>query len=191
MINRVFFELLYFLRKARWDSGISPPELLEHLNSVSPGSALDLGCGTGTNAITMAQLAWDVVGIDISARAIKTARRKAKSAGADTIFIQGDVTELKGVQGPFDLVLDIGCFHTLSYRSQKRYAANLQKILLADGTFLLYTHLDRVRDTDPSLPAEDKIRKFFQECCECVNVEIGSDTASQNRSAWFTMKRAS
>jgi len=189
MINRFFFELLYFLRKARWDSGISPPELIEHLNVSSPGKALDLGCGTGTNAITMAQLGWDVVGIDISTRAIKAARRKAKSAGLDIVFVQGDVIKLNGIKGPFDLVLDIGCFHILTYRSQKRYIANLQQILHPDGTFLLYTHLDKESVDDAPLTAEDKIREFFQECCDCVNVVTGSDTASHHRSGWFTMKR--
>ena len=191
MINRFFFELLYFLRKARWDSGISPPELLEHLKNVTPGRALDLGCGTGTNAITMAQFGWDVVGMDFSARAIRAARRKAKFAGIDIVFIQGDVTVLKGVQGTYDLVLDIGCFHTLSHRSQKQYKDNLIHFLRPGGTFLLYTHLEKIGLDSSPLTSEEQICEMFEGCCECTSVITGSDTASQHRSAWFTMKRAS
>jgi cyclopropane fatty-acyl-phospholipid synthase-like methyltransferase len=191
MIRRLFFELLYFRGKANWDSGISPPELLETLNHTTPGRALDLGCGTGTNAMTMAQYGWDVVGVDFSARAIHTARRKAKSSALEITFIRGDVIDLKGIQGSFDLILDIGCFHTLSLRSQQKYKENLKQFLRSGGTFLLYTHLKELESYASMLPSEERIRELFEDCCECESVVIGSDTASLHRSAWFKMKRNS
>jgi cyclopropane fatty-acyl-phospholipid synthase-like methyltransferase len=191
MIRRLFFELLYFRGKANWDSGISPPELLDHLKHTTPGRALDLGCGTGTNAMTMAQFEWDVVGIDFSARAIHAARRKAKSSALEISFIRGDVTDLKGVQGSFDLVLDIGCFHTLSLRAQQKYKENLNQFLRSDGTFLLYSHLKELESKASMLPSEERIRELFEDCCECKSAVIGSDTASHHRSAWFRMKRIS
>ena len=43
---------------------------------MEPGRALDLGCGTGTNAIWLAQHGWTAVGVDFSALAIESARRK-------------------------------------------------------------------------------------------------------------------
>jgi cyclopropane fatty-acyl-phospholipid synthase-like methyltransferase len=191
MIRRLFFELLYLLRKARWDSGISPPELFEYLKTATPGRALDLGCGTGTNVITMAQYGWDVIGVDFSARAIKAARRKARPQSADVQFIQSDVTQLEEVQGTFNLILDIGCFHTLSLPARKRYEENLAHFLQPGGTYLLYAHLDRLGLDDSPKSSEGEICEFFKDVCTCINVVTGSDSASQHHSAWFTMSRVS
>jgi len=65
MIRRLLFELRYLREKTPWDTGISPPELLKYLAESSPGHALDLGCGTGTNAITITKHGWQVVGVDL------------------------------------------------------------------------------------------------------------------------------
>ena len=106
MIRRLLFELRYLREKTPWDTGISPPELLKYLAESSPGYALDLGCGTGTNAITMTQRGWQVVGVDLSALAIRTARRNAHQAGFEIDFRQEDVTRLASIKGPFDFALD-------------------------------------------------------------------------------------
>ena len=108
-----FFNLSYLRKKAPWDSGISPPELLEFIAEHPPGRAIDLGCGTGTNVITLAQHGWQVSGVDFAPRAIKVARRKAKHVKIDADLRVGDVTKLRGVDGKFNLALDMGCFHNL------------------------------------------------------------------------------
>jgi cyclopropane fatty-acyl-phospholipid synthase-like methyltransferase len=69
------FNRWYFGRPP-WDTGVSPPELLAHLDVHAPGRALDIGCGTGTNAITMAQHGWQVTGMDFAVKA--SPRRGAK-----------------------------------------------------------------------------------------------------------------
>ena len=79
-----FWDLMYLFKKTPWDTGITPPEIVAMLDSgkVPIGRALDLGCGTGTNAITLAQHGFDVTAIDVSRRAIALAQRKARSAAA-------------------------------------------------------------------------------------------------------------
>ncbi len=78
----LWWDLVYWLKKTPWDTGITPPEIVAMIDSgkVSIGRALDLGCGTGTNAIYLAQKGFAVTGIDISRRAISLAKRKARSA---------------------------------------------------------------------------------------------------------------
>lgn len=131
------FTGLYY-RHPRWDTGISPPELITFLESHPAGRALDLGCGTGTNAITMARCGWQVTGVDFIRRAIHAGRRKAKAATVEVDFRVGDVTQLKGIQGQFDLVLDIGCFHSLSASQRQQYINNLDNLLAPGGSFLIY-----------------------------------------------------
>ena len=96
-----------------WDTGVSPPELTEFIRSHAPGRALDLGCGTGTNVITLAQHGWWVTGVDFAWRAIRVARRKARRSGVEVELQVADVTRGDAVSGPYDLVLDLGCFHNL------------------------------------------------------------------------------
>ena len=138
-LRRFFFTLMYFRRRTPWDTGISPPELMAHIASHPAGRALDLGCGTGTNAITLARHGWQVAGVDFVGSAIRQAKRKARDAGAAVDFRQGDVTRLDGIRGPFDLALDIGCFHSLPTDGRKAYLDNLEHLLAPGGVFLLYT----------------------------------------------------
>jgi cyclopropane fatty-acyl-phospholipid synthase-like methyltransferase len=189
MIHRLFFELHYLFKKARWDTGISPPELIDFLDNHQPGHALDLGCGTGTNAITIHRYGWEVVGIDISSFAIRMARRKAKSIGAKIHFIQGDVAEFNGVDEAFDLILDIGCFHAIHPESKSKYAGNIRKHLQPNGTFLLYTWLQQEIEGDERLSPEEKLVDLFRGCCECVNILRSKDWESHRPSGWFTFKR--
>jgi ubiquinone/menaquinone biosynthesis C-methylase UbiE len=189
MIRRLFFEFLYLIKRARWDSGISPPELIDYLEHAEPGRALDLGCGTGTNVITMAEYGWEAVGIDFSSGAINRARQKSKQRAVDVHFIRGDVLQLKGVDGKFDLILDLGCFHTLSPQAQRQYIINLKRFLRTGGTYLLYAHLERIGVANPFLSSKEEITQIFEGCCECVDIQTGEDSASHHRSAWCTLKR--
>ncbi len=136
-LKRWMFNLWYF-RTPPWDTGVSPPELLDFLAQHPPGRALDLGCGTGTNVITLAQRGWQVTGVDFAPRAIRLARRKARRAGVKARFLVDDVTRLQGVEPPFDLILDMGCFHGLSAPAQEKYRQKVEQLLAPGGHFLLY-----------------------------------------------------
>jgi cyclopropane fatty-acyl-phospholipid synthase-like methyltransferase len=136
--SRIFFNLWYLFKKPPWDTGISPPELLAYLDSHTPGRALDLGCGTGANLVSMAQRGWQVTGVDFAVKAISAARRKARQAGVKVELHVADVTRIDDIHGPFDLILDIGCFHNLDQGGKLRYLANLVRLLAPQGAFLLY-----------------------------------------------------
>ncbi len=152
------FNLWYF-QKPPWDTGISPPELLAFLQDRRPGRALDLGCGTGTNVITLARAGWQVVGIDFALWAVETARRKCAQAGVDAAVQVGDVSRLENVAGPFDLILDIGCFHSLGEVDRAGYRAGLERLLEPGGVFLIYAHLRETEDSPVGID-ESEIARF-------------------------------
>jgi SAM-dependent methyltransferase len=137
MFRRLSFNLWY-LRKPPWDSGISPPELLEFIQTHSPGKAIDLGCGTGTNVITLARAGWQVTGVDFVPRAIRTAKQKIKREKIKADLHVGDVTKLDGITGPFGFALDIGCFHSLPQKGKLDYLDQLDRILAPGGFWLMY-----------------------------------------------------
>lgn len=185
-LRRVRFTLMYLLRPP-WDTGVSPPELLAFLSTAPAGRALDLGCGTGTNALTLARHDWDVTAVDFAANAIRRARRKAREANLVVDFTVGDVTELRGIDGPFDLILDIGCYHALLPEGREKYQANLKRLLAPGGTYLLYTFLgaegvDRVSGITESEVA--RLRRWLS----LDRKEVGTERGIRP-SAWFWFVR--
>lgn len=183
--RKLVFQLFY-LRKPPWDTGISPPELMAFIDSHPPGRALDLGCGTGTNVITLAQHGWQATGVDFVGRAIQTARRKARLAGVSADVRQGDVTRLEGINGPFDLILDLGCFHSLTEDGMQRYVHNLDRLLAKDGTYLMYCFVKPAGAGGVGL-TEDEL-KLFDGVLKLQNRQNGFDRGERT-SAWFTYSR--
>ncbi|MGD9369657.1 MAG: class I SAM-dependent methyltransferase, partial [Desulfobacteraceae bacterium] len=122
------FEYRYWRRKTPWDTQITPPEVMEYIRGTQPGRALDLGCGTGTNAIELTRHGWQTVGVDFSPKAIVSARKKAAGNNLKIDFHVGDVTNLNFLKGPFDYVLDIGCFFTLKREQQIRYVSEVSSL---------------------------------------------------------------
>jgi SAM-dependent methyltransferase len=138
-LRRWFFEWQYGMGKPRWDTNITPPEVVESIREMKVrGRALDLGCGTGTNAIFLAQHGFQVVGVDFSARAIATARDKARRTQVSVDFHVADVTRLDFLNAPFDFVLDIGCLHGIEPTRRARYAEQLMRLTRAGARFMLY-----------------------------------------------------
>lgn len=184
MLKRLFYTLSY-LSDPPWDTGISPPELMAFIQSHEPGRALDLGCGTGTNAITLAKHGWQVTGVDFVWLAIRAAKRKARKASAEVDFRVGDVTRLEGISGPFDLVLDIGCFHSLPESRKAAYIRNLEHLLSDIGTFLMYGFIQNPGSSDTGISNHDltRLTKFLR----LVERNDGTDRG-QRKSAWFTFQ---
>jgi SAM-dependent methyltransferase len=123
---------MYRTGRTPWDTGVTPPEVVELIegpSAVVPGRALDLGCGTGTNVRYLAEHGWDATGVDAVPAAI--GRATAKLGGvANARVVLGDVTDLAPLDlaGPFDLVLDIGCFHSIAPRRRSAYAAGVDSL---------------------------------------------------------------
>ena len=124
-LDRMLYRLTYRLGTPRWDTGKPQPELEQLVPGRPPGRALDLGCGTGADAVYLAGHGWEAVGIDFAPEAIAAAKKKAADAGVTATFVHGDASRLAdaGVRGPFDLLLDIGCYHTIPAGRRDAYVA--------------------------------------------------------------------
>jgi len=181
-VRRLWFNLWYWLpRRPPWDTGVTPPELERFVASHPPGRALDLGCGTGTNAVYLARHGWNAVGVDFAGRAIAKARGRAREAGVSCTFLVGDVTRLE-VTGPFNLALDIGCLHSIAASGRVGYAAGLARVVRSGGTFLLYAFA-------PGGPAvgmtRDDVAATFADTFQITRIEEGRGRPS----AWYTLMR--
>ena len=187
LLRKLLFNFWYF-RKPPWDTNQTPPEVLQFIENNAPGKALDLGCGTGTNAITLAQHGWQVVGVDFVGKAIREAKQKARQASVAVNFHVGDVTKLAGINGPFDLILDIGCYHNLLQKGMEAYSRNVSRLLDIDGTFLLYAFFrDGDSESRPGVVEADL--EIFSPLLKCITRTDGLERGSRP-SVWLAYSKA-
>jgi SAM-dependent methyltransferase len=154
LIRRISFNLRYF-RRPPWDSGIVPPEVEAFIRDTPPGRALDLGCGTGTSSLALARAGWQCTGIDFAPRAIQIAKQKAASQHLLVDFRVANVLHLPPFPSPFNLVLDIGCFHGLSPSEKIVYFNQFKHLLAPNGTWLLYGFFKANKRPGPGLVPAD------------------------------------
>ena len=185
LLKQLFFSIRY-LGKPPWDTGISPPELMEYIKNNQPGYAFDLGCGTGTNAITLAENGWKTTGVDFSMRAVRKAQQKSERAGITIRFYKDDVSRLKPFKIKFDLLLDIGCFHSLSKTEKERYIGNLPGLLKNGGDYLLYGWY--TENTESGTGINDRDLKAFSSLMTQINRK---DTTEKGKypSVWLLYKK--
>jgi SAM-dependent methyltransferase len=184
-LKQLYFKLLY-LRKPPWDTQVSPPELIEFIAQHPAGRAIDLGCGTGTNVITLAQNGWQVTGVDFVGRALDMAKEKAQRAGVEVNFLIDDVSKLERITGTFDLVLDIGCFHSLSGEEKNTYILNLNRLTDPGSYYLLYGFYQSIDSGSPGLLSSDldAIERTFH----LINRMNGTERGLRP-SAWLTYQK--
>jgi ubiquinone/menaquinone biosynthesis C-methylase UbiE len=185
VLRRLQFSLWYYFRPP-WDSGISPPELLQFIAAHPAGRALDLGCGTGTNVVTLARHGWAVSGMDFAPRAIQLARQKVRAAAVRATLSVGDVTILAGLDGPFDLALDIGCFHGIADR--QAYLLSLDRVLAPSGHWLMYGFFKSSKDElGPGLEAETL--RLIEDHGFLLRSRTDSPDKRGRPSAWFLFQK--
>ena len=194
LISNVLFRLMYRRGFTPWDSGVSPPELVDVIEGprqLPVGRALDLGCGTGTTTVYMATKGWQVTGVDFVPRAIRVARAKASAARLSVSFLVGDVTRLHElpIEPGFDLLFDQGCFHSLPEAAQPAYAREITRMTRSGATYLLYAFgrqpEARRRPFFPKGIVPDEVRALFADF-ELVEARTGTDPFGSH---WYTLRR--
>lgn len=146
-----------------WDTG-EPQSALVRLAEAGEieGRVLDAGCGTGTEALYLAERGHDVTGVDFSERAVERARSKARERGLDVDFHVGDALDLDADLGRFDTAVDVGLFHALEDDQRERYADSLASVLAVGGhAFVLSFAKGAPDDWGPNPVAESEVRESF------------------------------
>jgi SAM-dependent methyltransferase len=191
----IFFRAAYLLGFKPWDSGVPPPELVsvvEGPDSLTPGKALDLGCGTGTNSIYLTQHGWDTTGVDFVPRAVGMARRKAAAAHASPQLLLGDVTRLTelGVGGDYGLLLDLGCFHSIPDARRDAYVQGVSQAARTGATFLLFCFVrgEKASRVGPRGVAPGEVAQRFAAGWEIVSDKRGGPMFGSDAS-WYQMLR--
>jgi SAM-dependent methyltransferase len=162
MSDLVHWDKRYQEGDSPWDTGQPSSELVRVVKErpIPSGRAIDLGCGTGVNAVWLAQQGFETTGIDLSPRAIELARKRADDAGVRVRFLAADLLNPPAeIGGPYDFFFDRGCYHVVRRQSATRYLTTLLHLSAAGSLGLVLAGNAR----EPLVPGppvvtEDEIR---------------------------------
>jgi len=175
------FEWAYRSGTPPWDIGRPQDEFvrLEQAGAIV-GTVLDVGCGTGENAIYLASLGHAAWGIDAAPTAIAAARRKAGDRGVAVTFVIADALDLEALGRTFDTVTDCGFFHTLGDGERVRFAHALHAALGPGGRYHMLCFSDREPGSDgPRRVTRGEIRTAF-----CDGFRVDAIREASLETAW-------
>lgn len=177
-----------------WDVELPPPEVVELVDGLPAGRALDLGCGFGRTCRYLAQQGWQCDGVDFVEQAVSAARERATAAGvADRIaFHVASVADLDFLQPPYDLAVDVGCFHAQAAPVRVQYAQHVARLLKPGGLFLLFAHLREESAGDEGRwVTAAQINALFTHDFSVERMVPGTTTVCGNTwpSGWYWLRR--
>ena len=153
-----------YQKQAPWDIPGPQPAIveLEEAGAIR-GDVLDVGCGTGENALYLASCGHSVWGIDFVPAAIERAGAKAKERGIDVRFQVGDALNLSELRRTFDAVIDSGLFHTFSDEDRVKYVDALSSAIRPGGTYHVLCFSDQEPAGEgPRRVLEAELRRAFE-----------------------------
>jgi SAM-dependent methyltransferase len=146
------------LDKIPWNIETPPDALIELVRGgkVKPCRTIDLGCGAGNYAISLAGMGFDVTGVDSSPTAIRFAREKAEKLGVACSFVVADLLgDLHEVQGKFDFGYDYELLHHFMPDDRETYAKNVASLLNTGAMYLSVCF----SEDDPQFGGKGKVRE--------------------------------
>lgn len=170
-----------------WDTGVPDRHLVQLVKNdgLKPGRLLEVGCGTGTNSIWLARQGFEVVGLDVSPKAIERARSKLEpglSCRFEVLnFLEDDVEG-----APFETIFDRGCFHIFEEETdQARFAARVAELLKPDGRWvsLIGSTEGPARDSGPPRRSLREVIAAIEPALMIVEVQATTFEKSENESA--------
>lgn len=194
-----FYEILYFLRFAPWERDNAAASklraFLDAPDAPARGRALDLGCGYGRNSLLLAERGWNVTGVDSVERALKVAEKRSSKRSLSVRWVRADVTQLGavGLDAPYDLLLDFGCFHGMSDRERARYGASLTAVSGPRSRLLLFAFGRKTRrGPGPRGASREDVERAFSADWEITreeNDESAMRPPGNPSSHWYLLVR--
>jgi SAM-dependent methyltransferase len=172
-----------------WDTGEPEPLLVEFVTSgaVAPCRTLEIGAGTGTNAIWMAERGFDVLGLDVAPLAVERAQGKVEGRDLRCRFAAWDILAARPPGGPFQFVFDRGCFHVFDEAEERqRFAAQVAAVLAPGGLWLslIGSTEGPAREVGPPRRSAREVTLAIEPALEIVELR-STEFTDHHAKAWF------
>jgi SAM-dependent methyltransferase len=176
-----------------WDTGKPEPLLVEFvtLGRIRPTRTLEIGTGTGTNALWLAERGFDVLGIDVATLAIETAIAKLDRRDLHCRFAALDFLVASPPEGPFEFVFDRGCFHVFDEPEERaRFAARVAATLVPGGLWLSFIGSTEggLREMGPPQRSAREVVLAIEPALEIVELRA-AEFRDHSAKAWFCLSR--
>jgi SAM-dependent methyltransferase len=195
------YQLAYRLGVTPWErAGQGGTEQLAALldrerpeSNAHPARALDLGCGTGSHTVELANRGWDATGVDSVEHALAKARRRPQAERAR--FVLGDVTDLGAVdiEGDIDFFLDVGCFHGLTDDQRAAQARGVSNLATPTATLLMLAFRPGRRPLLPRGADQTDIERAFTDwqvvAAEPADTSGMPGPLKKTAPHWFRLRR--
>jgi SAM-dependent methyltransferase len=128
-----------------WDIGRPQPTFVELVRTgeLKKGTTLDVGCGTGENALFLAENGFSTVGVDLSTRAIDAAKAKASERKLKVDFRVANALSLDFDGSSFGNVIDSGLFHTFNDSERIAFAREIARVLGTNERYFMLCFSDK------------------------------------------------
>jgi SAM-dependent methyltransferase len=176
-----------------WDTGVPEPLLVEFVESggVVSGRTIEVGAGTGTNTIWLAQHGFDVLGVDVSPLAVEKARAKIEGSDLRCGFATLDFLSALLPDGPFHFVFDRGCFHVFDEPEERsRFAQCVAAALEPGGLWLslIGSTEGPPREVGPPRRSAQEVALAIEPVLEIIELRSAEFRANDVK-AWFCLSR--
>jgi methyl halide transferase len=167
------WEAIYRKGTPSWDSGVPHTQLASVLDEyrLRPQTVLEIGCGTGADAVLLARRRFEVTAVDCSPIAIERARLRAEQHDALLRFVLDDIFDFAHTAGQFDLIYDAGLYPSIRETQLDRYLDVLWRVTRPGSHYLcLAAAPDATIDDGPPQVAEDEIHAELGRLFEIIHL---------------------
>src|ERR1041384_5220544 len=194
MPEEISFAERYAQGKIPWDSGKPSEQLVRVLDAgtLTGTTVLEIGCGTGTNAIELARRGFKVTAADYVEQAIQAARDKAHAAKVKIDFRVADVVK-DDLGGPYDILFDRGVYHHLRTEDLKGFQEFLKRVTRGGSWWLSLAGNPKEKiENGPPVVHESEIRAELGPLFDIVELRefrFSTNSADFRPLAWSILMR--
>lgn len=170
------WEQHYLEQNTGWDLGQPAPPLVRAARALPRCSTVVVGSGRGHDALALAELGFEVTGVDLAPSAVRLAAEEAKRRNLTARFIQADLLALPGAHEPWQLWVEHTCFCAIEPAQREAYVESARRSLVPGGLLLGLFYAHRRSGGPPYKTSRGELEQLFLGAFELVSMEEPKDS---------------
>ncbi|MDH2904478.1 MAG: methyltransferase domain-containing protein [Actinomycetota bacterium] len=157
-------------REHGW-SPVPDENLVELVSPLRAGRALDLGCGTGRNALWLARTGWSVTGVDASSVGLEMAAEQATREGVQLHTVQADLVDYVPEPASFDLVV-VANIHLVPEQRDAFFDRAAAAVAPGGHLFIVGHHVQALGKSGPPVVERLFVESLFEDRFDSLTTKV-------------------